>query len=47
MNIAAMFVLGLLVGWLVEWAIDWFYWRGRIGPIAAENADRKERSLSL
>ena len=47
MNIAAMFVLGLLVGWLAEWAIDWFYWRGRIGPIAAENAELKERILSL
>jgi predicted flap endonuclease-1-like 5' DNA nuclease len=47
MNVLAMFVLGLLIGWLAEWAIDWFYWRGRIGRIASENTNLKERITSL
>ena len=47
MNVLAMFVLGLLLGWLAEWAIDWFYWRGRIGRIASENTNLKERITSL
>ena len=47
MNIAAMFVLGLLIGWLAEWAIDWFYWRGRIQEIASENSSLKQRITSL
>jgi predicted flap endonuclease-1-like 5' DNA nuclease len=47
MNVIAMFVLGLLIGWLAEWAIDWFYWRGRIGRIASENTNLKERITSL
>ena len=47
MNVAAMFVLGLLIGWLAEWAIDWVYWRGRIKGIATENTDLKERIISL
>lgn len=47
MNIAAVFVLGLLVGWLVEWVIDWFYWRSRFDPIAQENARLKENIASL
>lgn len=47
MNVAAMFVLGLLIGWLAEWAIDWVYWRGRIKGIATENTDLKQRIISL
>ena len=47
MNVVAMFVLGLLIGWLAEWAIDWYYWRGRIGRIANENTNLKERITSL
>jgi predicted flap endonuclease-1-like 5' DNA nuclease len=47
MNVLAMFVLGLLIGWLAEWAIDWYYWRGRIGRIASENTNLKERITSL
>jgi len=47
MNIFAIFVLGLLIGWLVEWIIDWFYWRGRVHSIANENANLKERIISL
>src|SRR5687768_5387923 len=47
MNVLAMFVLGLLIGWLAEWAIDWFYWRGRIGRVASENTNLKERITSL
>jgi predicted flap endonuclease-1-like 5' DNA nuclease len=47
MNVIAMFVLGLLIGWLAEWAIDWFFWRGRIGRIASENTNLKERITSL
>jgi predicted flap endonuclease-1-like 5' DNA nuclease len=47
MNVTAMFVLGLLLGWMAEWAIDWFYWRGRIGRIATENTNLKERITSL
>lgn len=54
MGIIASIVLGLLLGWLVEWVIDWFYWRGRIRPVAEENArlardnaDLKERLASM
>ena len=54
MGVIASIVLGLLIGWLVEWVIDWFYWRGRIRPIAEENArlardnaDLKERLASI
>jgi predicted flap endonuclease-1-like 5' DNA nuclease len=54
MGVIASIVLGLLIGWLVEWVIDWFYWRGRIRPVAAENArltrdnaDLKERLASI
>ena len=47
MNVAAMFILGLLIGWLAEWAIDWFYWRGRIGRIADENTGLREQLASL
>ena len=47
MNIAAIFVLGLLIGWLAEWAIDWFYWRGRIDSIATENINLKEHITAL
>jgi len=47
MNVAAMFVLGLLIGWLAEWAIDWFYWRGRITRIVNDNTGLKERIASL
>ena len=38
MGVIASIVLGLLIGWLVEWVIDWFYWRGRMRPVAKENA---------
>jgi predicted flap endonuclease-1-like 5' DNA nuclease len=47
MNVAAMFVLGLLMGWLAEWTIDWVYWRGRIRGIATENTALKECITSL
>jgi predicted flap endonuclease-1-like 5' DNA nuclease len=47
MNVAAMFVLGLLIGWLAEWAIDWVYWRGRIRNVATENTNLRERIISL
>jgi predicted flap endonuclease-1-like 5' DNA nuclease len=47
MNIAAIFVLGLLIGWLAEWAIDWFYWRARIESIATENINLKEHITAL
>ncbi len=47
MNVAAMFVLGLLIGWLAEWVIDWYYWRGRIYSVASENVNLKERITSL
>lgn len=54
MGVIASIVLGLLLGWLLEWVIDWFYWRGRMGPIAEENArlskdneDLKERLATL
>ena len=54
MDVAAAFVLGLLIGWLVEWIIDWFYWRGRMRPITEENAklmkdnaDLKERLTAI
>ena len=47
MNIAATFILGLLIGWLAEWAIDWSYWRGRIRSIASENTSLRERITSL
>jgi large subunit ribosomal protein L21 len=54
MGAIASIVLGLLVGWLIEWVIDWFYWRGRMRPVAEENArlaqdnaDLKERIASL
>jgi predicted flap endonuclease-1-like 5' DNA nuclease len=47
MNIAAIFVLGLLIGWLAEWAIDWYYWRGRIDSIATENINLKEHITAL
>lgn len=54
MGVIASIVLGLLLGWLLEWVIDWFYWRGRMRPIAEENArlskdneDLKERLATL
>lgn len=54
MGVIASIVLGLLIGWLVEWVIDWFYWRGRIRPMAEENArlerdnaDLKERLAAV
>ena len=54
MGAIASIVLGLLIGWLVEWVIDWFYWRGRMRPVAEENArlsqdnaDLKERLAAL
>ena len=54
MGAIASIVLGMLLGWLIEWVIDWFYWRGRIRPIAEENArlsrdnaDLKERLASI
>ena len=54
MGVIASIVLGLLIGWLVEWVIDWFYWRGRIRPVAEENArltkdnaDLKERLAAI
>jgi predicted flap endonuclease-1-like 5' DNA nuclease len=54
MGVIASIVLGLLLGWLIEWVIDWFYWRGRIRPVAEENArlardnaDLKERLASM
>jgi len=54
MGVIASIVLGLLIGWLVEWVIDWFYWRGRMRPVAEENArlaqdneGLKERIASL
>jgi predicted flap endonuclease-1-like 5' DNA nuclease len=54
MGVVASIVLGLLIGWLVEWVIDWFYWRGRIRPVAEENArlardnaDLKERLAAI
>jgi len=54
MGVIASIVLGLLIGWLVEWVIDWFYWRGRMRPVAKENArltqdnkDLQERIASL
>ena len=54
MGVIASIVLGLLFGWLVEWVIDWFYWRGRMRPVADENArltrdneDLKERLAAI
>jgi predicted flap endonuclease-1-like 5' DNA nuclease len=54
MGVIASIVLGLLIGWLVEWVIDWSYWRGRIRPVAEENArlvrdnaDLKERLAAI
>jgi len=47
MNLAAMFVLGLLVGWLAEWTIDWVHWRGRIQGITNENTTLRERITAL
>ena len=54
MGVIASIVLGLLIGWLVEWLIDWFYWRGRMRPVADENArltrdneDLKERLAAI
>jgi len=47
MNIIAALVLGLLIGWLVEWVIDWFYWRGRIRPLAEENANLESENAKL
>ena len=47
MNVAAMFVLGLLLGWLAEWAIDWYYWRGRLTRSAQENTDLRKQLASL
>ena len=47
MNIIAALVLGLLIGWLVEWVIDWFYWRGRIRPLAEENANLAQENANL
>jgi predicted flap endonuclease-1-like 5' DNA nuclease len=47
MNIIAIFILGLLIGWIIEWILDWFYWRGRINKAANENAELKERIISL
>ena len=54
MGVIASIVLGLLLGWLLEWVIDWFYWRGRMRPIAEENAwlikdneDLKERLATI
>ena len=54
MGVIASIVLGLLLGWLIEWVIDWFYWRGRMRPVAEENArlardnaDLKERLASM
>ena len=47
MNIIAIFVLGVLIGWIVEWILDWFYWRGRVQRSADENAELKERIISL
>lgn len=47
MNIIAIFVLGVLIGWIIEWIFDWFYWRGRIHKAASENANLKERIISL
>ena len=47
MNIITVFVLGVLFGWIVEWILDWFYWRGRINSAVSENAELKERIISL
>ena len=54
MGVIASIVLGLLIGWMVEWVIDWFYWRGRMRPVADENArltrdneDLKERLAAI
>lgn len=47
MNIIAMFILGLLIGWIIEWILDWFYWRGRINKATDQNAELKERIISL
>lgn len=47
MDVAAMFVPGLLPGWLAEWAIDWYYWRGRLTRSAQENTDLRQQLASL
>jgi len=47
MNVLAALVLVLLIGWLIEWIIDWFYWRGRIRPLAEENAHLAEANKNL
>jgi len=47
MNIAAAFVLGLLIGWLAEWIIDWFYWRGRMRAATEENAQLTNENVAL
>ncbi len=47
MNIAAAFVLGLLIGWLAEWIIDWFYWRGRMRAALEENARLTNENMAL
>jgi hypothetical protein len=47
MNIIATFILGLLTGWIIEWILDWFHWRGRINKAAGENAELKDRIISL
>ncbi len=47
MGAIASIVLGLLIGWLVEWIIDWFYWRGRMRPVAEENARLAQDNADL
>ncbi len=47
MGVIASIVLGLLIGWLIEWVIDWFYWRGRMRPIAEENARLAQDNTGL
>ena len=47
MGVIASIVLGLLIGWLVEWVIDWFYWRGRMRPVAEENARLAQDNAGL
>ena len=47
MNIIAIFILGVLTGWIAEWILDWFYWRGRIDKAVGENAELRERIISL
>src|SRR5215813_13838142 len=47
MNVAAAFVLGLLIGWLAEWVIDWFYWRSRSRATSEENELLTEQNTTL